>query len=170
MFRFIKIHWFGLIMLILAFIYLAVFLLVLFSPRQDSQNRGFIPCTKEMAAEIFACQENKAWCMAKAVVKNGYCDTKVVFSGFAKWISGKQTTPWENYLFVPDVNGAENQTDIDPELQQFYEQNRDLDIQMNQLERQRLELEKRLESLEHNPKLPQKDSNTMEKTRNEATK
>lgn len=134
MFNFIKIHWFGLLVSILALFYLLIFLVVLFAPGQDSLNRGFIPCTQNMTKEMFSCTENKTWCMSKAVVKNTWCDVKIVARGFEDWVKGKQKTPWENYLFTPEEAAISQQPEMD--LQQFYEENQDIKSQMDELYRQ----------------------------------
>ena len=66
---FIKNHWFGLLLSLVVGFFMLVFALVLFSPREDLHSRGFIPCTEEMAYNMLGCNENKAWCMLKEVVK-----------------------------------------------------------------------------------------------------
>lgn len=169
MINFLKIHWFGLIASILAFLYLMVFLLVLISPRQDRLNRGFTPCTKQMVSKMFSCSENKAWCMAKAVVQNGWCDTKVVGEGFAKWMSGEQTSPWANYLYVPELEEDENLKDNEPQegLSAYYQENSDIEAQMKYLEAQRLELDSQLNMMNQGADIPQKQNTEMEKLSNE---
>ena len=139
--NFLKIHWFGFIISVFAVFYLTVFLLVLFAPREDGLNRGFIPCTKTLAAEIFACEQNKAWCMSKAIVKNTWCDTLVVLDGFGAWVRGRQKTPWANYLFTPEPFETEPPAE---ELQQFYAENPDIAADMQKLDQDRQKLEQDL--------------------------
>ena len=139
--NFLKIHWFGFIVSVFAVFYLTVFLLVLFAPREDKLNRGFIPCTKTLASEIFACEQNKAWCMSKAIVKNTWCDTLVVLDGFGAWVCGRQKTPWASYLFTPELLAEEPQAE---ELQQFYAENPDIAADMQKLHQDRQKLEQDL--------------------------
>lgn len=100
---FIKHHWFGFLTSLFVLWVLAVFILVLFSPRQDVQGRGFIPCTETMADEMLVCEKNKALCMLKAIVKNSICDMNVVAKGFGAWVVREQSTPWSNYLFESEI-------------------------------------------------------------------
>lgn len=141
MLRFIKIHWFGLILTIIGVFYALIFILVFLSPRQDELKRGFIPCTETLVKEMFDCN-GKAWCMSKAIVKNTGCDTKIVLEGFGNWVEGKQPTPWANYLFEPEIGKDQNKEEIHPELEEFYKDNRDIKADMEKLNKQWQELEK----------------------------
>lgn len=141
---FIKQHWFGLIVSLFMLAYLAVFVLVLASPRYDEQKRGFIPCTEEMAAELIDCQ-NGVWCMLNSVVENGWCDTKIIGQGFVAWVNGEQKTPWANYLFKPEV--AE-QEEMDEGLKEFYAQTPDIGVSMQNLRRLNQKLERQIKETE----------------------
>lgn len=155
MLKFLKYHWFGLIISVIGLCYLAVFLLVLFAPKQDKLNRGFIPCTKSLVQEMFACTDNKAWCMSKSIVKNTWCDTKVIAHGVAAWINGSQDTPWANYYFAAEPETEQNNEEISPELQQFYDENPNIAEQMETLARQSLEPKINLEDIEDERKQPE---------------
>ena len=143
MLNFIKIHWFGLILSVVAVFYTAVFVMVFLSPRQDELKRGFIPCTEILVQDMFDCN-GKAWCMSKAIVKNTGCDTKIVLEGLGDWVKGKQSTRWANYLFEPRMDKENNQDEKHPELEEFYRDNRDIKADMEKLNRQWQELEKSL--------------------------
>lgn len=143
--NFLKIHWFGFIISIFAVFYLTVFLLVLFAPREDNLNRGFIPCTQQLAQGIFACEKSKIWCMSKAIVKNTWCDVSVVLDGFGAWVRGNQATPWANYLFEPELP-EKNSGEADESLQQFYAENPDIVGDMEKLDQERQKLEKQWEA------------------------
>ena len=132
-------------MSVFAVFYLTVFLLVLFAPREDKLNRGFIPCTKQLAEEIFTCTENKTWCMSKAIVKNSWCDTLVVLDGFGAWVRGRQETPWANYLFKPEPLDA-GQIEPDEALTEFYAENPDIAGDMEKLHQDRQKLEQDIET------------------------
>lgn len=100
---FIKNHWFGLLGGIVIFVFMSVFVLVLLSPRQDAQNRGFIPCTRRLAEKLLDCPEDrKIRCLFGAITRNTWCDMKVIGRGFSGWLSGKQPAPWSNYIFIPE--------------------------------------------------------------------
>ena len=139
MLKFIKIHWFGLILSLLGVLYLWLVILVVLSPRQDKLNRGFIPCTKAMMTDFSACEKGKLWCLMKAVFSNTLCDAGVVLSGVENWAKNKQKTPWANYLFEPEVDKEPNQH---PELTKFYEQNKNIRADMAKLYKASLELER----------------------------
>ncbi len=100
---FIKHHWFGLLSGAIVFVFMGLFMLVLLSPREDARNRGFIPCTQALAAQLLDCgEEQRIFCVAGAVLQNTWCDMKVVGAGFGGWISGNQAAPWSNYIFIPE--------------------------------------------------------------------
>ena len=140
---FIKNHWFGLIISLFVFAFVLVFVLVMISPRQDLQKRGFIPCTEIMAGELLACEDNKAYCMVKAILKNSWCDTKVILSGVKLWSRGEQKTPWANYIFTPDL---EEEEETDEGLEEFYEQTPDVEASMNNLKKLNQELENQVQN------------------------
>ena len=141
---FLKHHWFGTVVSLFVLFFVTVFLLVLFSPRQDLQKRGFIPCTENMVSEMLSCRENKAFCMLGSVIKNSWCDSKVVLNGLGAWVKGQQSTPWENYLFEPELK----ETEQDEGLQEFYDENPDVSASMEELRRQNIELEKQISETE----------------------
>ena len=136
---FIRRYWFGLTLSVIVLIFCVLFILVLLSPRQDMQKRGFIPCTEAMAEEIFACEKNKVFCLLSAVIKNSWCDIKIVSKGVKDWAQGQQPTPWANYIFTPKLPTDElfdedarieylKQTpDIEAEMQRLHELNKELE-------------------------------------------
>ncbi len=144
MFKFIKKYWFAIIMAVCCILYLAVFLLVLFSPKTDKLNRGFIPCTTEMARSILEERENGSFELVKIIIKNTYCDAKVVGNGLVKWLKGEQSSPWANYLFEPVPLFEEENA----ELAEFYKENPDIEKDMEVLNKKRMELERHLLAIE----------------------
>ena len=140
MLNFIKYHWFGLLISTAFGLFLVQFFIVLFAPHHDLQNRGFVPCTNQMAEQVETCNYAKI-CVLKAVSDNTFCDTKVIVSGFSKWIKGEQPRPWSNYFFVPEY--PQQTEDPDEELEEFYKENPDLQEQMQKIKQQYLELEKK---------------------------
>lgn len=73
------------------------------SPRQDLQERGFIPCTKQLVFELSGCQNGKIGCPLKLLWQDMKCNIKVVGNGVNNWLNGTQPTPWANYLFEPEL-------------------------------------------------------------------
>lgn len=135
--NFIKTHWFGLLISIFVLFYMLVSTLVLIAPRKDSELRGFTACTEVFALEVKACDGSK--CVLKKIVSNSWCDIKVVCSGFADWVSGKQPRPWSNYLFDLEYE-EEVEEDMDEGLQEFYETNPNLIYDIEELKRLNEEL------------------------------
>lgn len=88
-------------------IYLTAMLYI--SPRQDAQERGFIPCTKELVYELSGCERGKLGCAAKHLWRDMKCNVGVIYAGAKMWIKGEQTTPWANYLFEPILEAKEVQ-------------------------------------------------------------
>ena len=118
--KFLKNHWFNILIALLIIITMGQTLLVAFSPREDKLERGFIPCTKQLTINIINCQ-SKIWCVTKAVVQNGGCDAKVIMQGIKLWLKGEQSTPWDNYFFQPDLSHLDN--DLSEHSELFYKEN-----------------------------------------------
>ncbi len=135
--NFIKHNWFGIFAGILILSGFALFLIVLFSPRQDNQNRGFIPCTEEMAVKLLDC-DKKIGCSLKTILNNSLCDAKVIGQGFSLWLKGEQNTPWANYFFEPDLD---NSSELPQEVEEFYKENPNLHQDMLRLQKMHEELQ-----------------------------
>lgn len=142
---FIKRHWFNFFIALIILCTMGLTLLVAFSPKEDREGRGFIPCTKQLAENVTTCQ-NKMWCVFKAVLKNSLCDARVITKGIHLWLQAKQSTPWSNYFFKPDLSHIQNFTD--PNAKLFYEENKDYLKDFEQVK----ENNKKLEELENNDK------------------
>lgn len=115
---FFKEYWFGMLTSLILLMGFLFFLLVLLSPRQDIQKRGFIPCTETLAQNILDCPaETKYRCIFAEIMQNSWCDIKVIGLGFTNWIRGRQSTPWANYIFKPEISAAaENRDELDAEF------------------------------------------------------
>ena len=140
--KFLKKYWFTMLITLLVSAYLMVFLFVLFSPKEDDLERGFIPCTKQMSEKIFKSEEQSTLKLVKIILENTYCDTKVVAKGFVNWLEGKQETPWASYLFEPVLE--KNKIEEDEELLKFYQENPYLSEDMEKLDKERKLLEQKL--------------------------
>lgn len=111
MVEFFKECWFGFLLTTIAVLFLAFVAIVSLAPHNDARLRGFAPCTYKMAIDL---GQNIGGNRAKAVfeaVSSGYvCYAGVMVQGWSRWLSGKQNTPWENYLFEAETY------EIPPEL------------------------------------------------------
>lgn len=126
---FLKNHWFGFLLSLIFGAYLLLFLLVLFAPTKDIQNRGFTKCRMELYINLKGCRSS-SWCLLKHIVLVNSCYAKVVGEGFLLWKQGKQPTPWANYFFEPELPREDEQH---PELVKFYQESTDLPRQMDEL-------------------------------------
>ncbi len=147
---FIKTHWLGLISGFIIFCFLVMFVLVLLSPRLDAKKRGFIPCTEAMAETMLGCPDDGRYsCMFKAILGNSWCDMKVIGSGLKKWAVGKQSYPWSNYIFVPELPQDE---DFDEQARaEYLKNNSDITQEMQNLKILHEELENEQQNIGLNP-------------------
>ena len=153
--NFIRRYWFGISTGLIIFLCSLLFILVLIAPRQDTLKRGFIPCTEAMAEQIMTCDENKIVCVLNAVLVNSWCDVKVIYQGVEDWINGKQETPWNNYIFIPELPEDEN---FNNEARaEYLKNNPDMATEMKQLKKlsEDLEYEEKLQLQPKPEDLPQ---------------
>lgn len=109
---FLKYYWFGLLMSFILLMGFMLFLLILVSPKHDMQKRGFIPCTETLVQNLQTCpKDNKYSCGIKHVLANSWCNIKVIGKGWQYWWQGKQTTPWANYIFEPEILKTTDEND-----------------------------------------------------------
>ena len=159
--NFIKHNWFGILAGALILSGFALFLIVLFSPRQDNQKRGFIPCTEQMAAELLDCKQEVS-CSLVAILENSLCDMKVILSGIKLWASGEQSTPWTNYFFVPE---EVPQAELPQEVEEFYKENPNIYQEMQELKALNQQLEKSISASTLSPsEVPQPVETSAETT------
>ena len=118
--NYIKQHWFGISVSVFMAYFLLVFIMVAISPRTDIQNRGFIPCSHEQTEKIINCTKNKALCVIHSAVRGNFCYMKVFNLGLWKFLSGKQSRPWSNYLFAQETqqNNEKYQEEINKLLEE----------------------------------------------------
>lgn len=102
MVKFLKEHWFGFILSFLVFVFLIFSIVITVAPHNDAKMRGFTPCTYQMAQDINQTEDIK-FMDVLVIVSSGYgCYFAVIKDGIKDYFSGKQPTPWANYLFVPE--------------------------------------------------------------------
>lgn len=91
----------GLFLLVFGVVYMTTVMYL--SPRQDMQERGFIPCTKQLVFDLSGCSGGEIKCPLKLLWQDMKCNVKVVGTGAKDWLKGKQAAPWSNYLFEPEL-------------------------------------------------------------------
>lgn len=136
--QFIKNHWFGLFISLFMLYFLGVFFIVMIAPHQDEQKRGFVPCTEKMAEKLHDCDSKKI-CVLDVVIKNTFCDIRIINQGIMNWVKGKQPSPWASYLFTTPKSAEQIQED--KEWQEYTGEKPNFDAQMNELDTKRQELE-----------------------------
>ena len=138
MIKFIQHYWFHTFIGLMLFVFITIAILVLLSPKQDMQGRGFVPCTEKMIENLFDCNQ-KLLCSAGAVVENNFCVSKVIGLGFSDWLKGNQPLPWSNYIFEPELY---SDSFVDKEaVEQYLKEHPDVKAEMKQLHRLRKDME-----------------------------
>lgn len=97
---------------ILAFFLFSVVVAV--APHIDMQQRGFTPCTYQMAND-FSQDEKLSFGQVVSTINKGYiCYAGVVWQGMKMFFKGEQKTPWANYLFEPELEAIPFADDGEP--------------------------------------------------------
>lgn len=135
---FLKHYWFGILTGLIIFIGLVMFILILLAPRQDLQRRGFIPCTETMAGQLIAC-DRRIGCVLGTILDNSWCDIKVIGRGAKDWLAGRQTAPWSNYIFKPEL--PEDELFDQAAREEYFQNNPDAYQEMQELKKLNEELE-----------------------------
>jgi len=139
--NYIKQHWFGMGISCFMAYFLLVFIMVAISPQSDGKNRGFLPCSQEQTEKIINCQKNKVLCVLSASVRGNICYMKVLNQGVWNFITGKQSRPWSNYLFEPEIiQNKEQNNDYEAEMQQLLAENPTLLEDMEKIKEKNQEL------------------------------
>lgn len=98
----IKEYWFSGLIGIFMFLFIIFVTIVAIAPHNDEKERGFSKCTYEMSYELNVYgSQKKIWGIVGAIFNSYVCYINVMRDGFHNFIDGKQSTPWENYLFTP---------------------------------------------------------------------
>ena len=91
-------------MALIVLVFLLFIVVVAIAPHGDMKMRGFAPCTVTMAEELNAgAGQKKMWEVISGVGRGYLCYAAVMREGVSLWLEGKQTTPWANYMFVPET-------------------------------------------------------------------
>ena len=112
--RLVKEYWFIFIcgMFVLFFFLFSVVVAV--APHIDMKQRGFSPCTYQMAEEFQATDKLGFWHTISTVNKGYVCYAKVMLKGAEMFFKGEQNTPWANYLFEPELETDPFADDVEP--------------------------------------------------------
>ena len=72
--------------------------------------------------------QNKFTCTLKSIVQSSVCDADVIGEGVSLWVQGKQSTPWANYYFVPEVAQEAFTDEFSPQdMEKYFEKNPEFD-------------------------------------------
>ena len=138
--KYLKNHWFGILISVFMAYFLTVIILVVISPKEDAKNRGFIPCSDTQMQNIKNCKKNRITCIICSSLQGNLCYMKVVNKGMVDFLLGRQTFPWSNYLFSPEPEPAEYQ---DEEVQKILQEHPELIKSMEDIkEKNRILMEK----------------------------
>lgn len=135
--RFFHLLYYYLLGLLVFFVAYMVIMLVL-SPKQDAEKRGFIPCTEEFVLNVTDCTRGEMICPLKYLWRDTKCNVSVILDGFGAWLRGKQATPWANYLFTPTQIQLSDITEYDGDI---VSDMRDLKVQNQFIEQKNKEFE-----------------------------
>lgn len=100
--KWVKDHWFGMIMWLWVVAVALVMVMVLLSPHYDAKNRGFAFCTQQLIEKLEEC-DKKIACSTVAVLDNTICDVKIIGKSFKEWVDGKHPYPWSGYIFAAEI-------------------------------------------------------------------
>lgn len=112
--KFIKLHWFELLIGVWLMGFALLLTLILLAPKHDLKNRGFTYCTQVLISDLQEC-DRAFFCSSKAVAQSTWCDIKIVAQGLKLWHDGKQPYPWSNYIFTPETVNSVLFDDIEDE-------------------------------------------------------
>ncbi len=67
----------------------------------------------------------------------------MIAEGFRLWATGRQASPWANYLFEPelDLPSAEDDVDVEESLDEYYRNVPDINAEMDELQKLNQQLE-----------------------------
>lgn len=98
----IREYWFGILLLGMVIVSLVFAMVVAVAPHNDLKMRGFSLCTFQMAQNLSEdTAKRDVWGILSTIAKANFCYAGVISEGVELWFSGKQNTPWANYLFEP---------------------------------------------------------------------
>ena len=136
--NFIKRYWFGGLLAFIVSCFLLLFVLLILSPKNDAKGRGFVKCTYDMIDDLTEC-DRAFGCSVTSVIKNTWCNIKVVAEGVDLWLDDKQEYPWSNYIFEPEID--KNSFFEEEARAEYLKNNPDVKKEMMRLDKLRKELE-----------------------------
>ena len=103
MVKFFREYWFGFLIGCCFFIFIGFAILVMVAPHSDAKMRGFTPCTYNMAKNLSASPQVKMRDVFSQINKTYWCYLGVIYEGGKNFFTGKQESPWSNYLFESEI-------------------------------------------------------------------
>ena len=84
------------------------------APHIDQKQRGFSPCTYQMAETFQYSSDISFWQTVMTINKGYLCYASVMWQGFKLFVKGEQKTPWANYMFEPELEEIPFEEDGEP--------------------------------------------------------
>lgn len=101
--RQVKDYWFIFLCSAIILVFFLFSVIIAVAPHIDQKQRGFAPCTYQMA-ETFQMADELGFVQTMTIINKGYvCYLSVMWHGWVLFVKGEQKTPWANYLFEPEL-------------------------------------------------------------------
>ncbi len=151
---FIKRYWFGGLIAFIVCFFMLLFILLVMSPKDDADKRGFVKCTHEMIDNLSDCNKG-FYCTVKAIMNNTWCNVKVIAEGVDLWIDNKQKYPWSNYIYEPII--VDNSFFDEEARTEYLKKYPDVKRDMMRLNKLRKDLENEENNQEYSEEMLQKE-------------
>lgn len=117
MVKFLREYWFSFFLGLFVLFFMSCVAIIAVAPHNDSEMRGFTPCTYRMAEKLML-RETLKYTEVMSIITEGYgCYFAVMGEGISLFYKGEQATPWANYLFKVTTNETDDDA-FDAELEQ----------------------------------------------------
>lgn len=121
--KWFKDYWLIFVCGLMVLIFFLFSVVVAVAPHIDMKQRGFTPCTYQMAND-FSQTEKSDFGHVMSTINKGYiCYAGVVWQGMKMFFKGEQKTPWANYLFEPELEAVPFEMDTEPYPEDLLEAN-----------------------------------------------
>lgn len=112
--KWFKNYWFIFICCLFVGVFFLFSVVVALAPHIDMKQRGFTPCTYQMANDFNQPEKLSFWQIVSVINKGYVCYAGVVWQGMKMFFNGEQKTPWANYLFEPELETIPFEMDGEP--------------------------------------------------------
>lgn len=140
---FLRRNYFGIIIVIFILLSAMFFTIIIISPKEDTQKRGFVMCTEKFVTNASQCKDKAFSCISKHIWYDFTCNLSVISDGFSLWVSGEQEKPWSNYIYEPDLLSHNIDLYNQDGIETLYEENPNILEDMQQVRLLNKEMEKK---------------------------